>query len=518
MMQARETLRRVFARALGTPARIALLALLLLLVAWLLTGNWYKARLIQQARATTAGEVSARASALNAGIHQRIAYLQGLTSYARTEWPESGFDTQFRAYASGFYFNTTGVRTLLLAPQGVTRYIFPTLDREILSGYDVLNDPDPETRAAVQRAIQSGEITLSQPGELRQGGFGMTAWQAIFRGRELWGLAAIALNLETILAEAGITAPHEGLAVALRDNAGTTFLGEDTLWARDPVIETIVLPEGTWEMGALPAMGWSALVRSQMILFRLISLMVILLITWIVYLDRSRQQMLEQAVAQRTQQIVAAQKELEERVEERQRLSRDLHDSVSQVLYSIGLGAKAARSALDGNPAQATDAIDYISRLAEAGQIEMRALIFDLRPESLATDGLVTALERRLAVLRARYQLAVTAEICPEPELPLSAKEALYRVFQEATHNIVKHARANSVHVTLARTSAGYALEITDDGVGFDPSQDYPGHLGLQSMTERAQQQNGSLKIKSQPGQGTTIRLTLPETAGAVSS
>jgi signal transduction histidine kinase len=109
-------------------------------------------------------------------------------------------------------------------------------------------------------------------------------------------------------------------------------------------------------------------------------------------------------------------------LEERQRLARELHDSVSQALYGIALGAKTARTLLDQEPGRATDPLDYVLSLAEAGMAEMRALIFELRPESLETEGLAVALEKQAAALRARHEIDVEASICDEPEASLEAK------------------------------------------------------------------------------------------------
>jgi signal transduction histidine kinase len=197
-------------------------------------------------------------------------------------------------------------------------------------------------------------------------------------------------------------------------------------------------------------------------------------------------------------------------LEERQRLARELHDSVSQVLYSIGLGARTARTALERDPSQIAEALDYVNKLAEAGQIEMRALIFELRPESLRTDGLVAALEKQVAVLRTRHQLAAQASFCPEPDVPLAIKETLYRISQEAIHNIVKHAHATQVTLVLECSEDQIRLEVADNGIGFDPLAAYPGHLGLQSIRERAVPCQGRIQIDSTPGQGTKIQFVIP--------
>ena len=198
-------------------------------------------------------------------------------------------------------------------------------------------------------------------------------------------------------------------------------------------------------------------------------------------------------------------------LEERQRLARELHDSVSQALYGIGLGAAAVRSWLDTDPSQAIEPADYVLSLAEAGLAEMRALIFELRPESLAEEGLVAALEKQAASLRARYDLVVDADLGTEPETPLAVKETLYRIAQEALHNTVKHARANRVALRLEHRREEISLEITDDGIGFDPSGRFPGHLGLRSMRERVTRHGGDLVVESAPGQGVRIRVRVPQ-------
>jgi signal transduction histidine kinase len=203
-------------------------------------------------------------------------------------------------------------------------------------------------------------------------------------------------------------------------------------------------------------------------------------------------------------------------LQERQRLARELHDSVSQALYSISLGAHTARESLESSdPEQAKASIEYVLALTEAALAEMRALIFELRPESLETEGLVAALTKQVAVLRARYKLAVEADLAYEPDLSLERKQALYRIAHEALHNIIKHAQASSVVLRLARQESEIVLEVHDNGRGFDPMGSFPGHLGLHSMRERATKMSGTLTIESASGQGTYLRVRVPLEAGS---
>ncbi len=210
-------------------------------------------------------------------------------------------------------------------------------------------------------------------------------------------------------------------------------------------------------------------------------------------------------------------------LQERQRLARELHDSVSQALYGIALGARTARRLLDSAQAEDQRAapadaarddslrrklaqpLDYVLQLAEAGMAEMRALIFELRPESLQNEGLVAALSKHGASMQARHHIAVETEFCEEPQLSFDCKEALYRIAQEALHNIVKHAKATRASIRLASDGDGVTLEVRDNGAGFDPRGEFPGHLGLKSMRERIEKLGGTLTIDSAPGRGATV-------------
>jgi signal transduction histidine kinase len=208
-------------------------------------------------------------------------------------------------------------------------------------------------------------------------------------------------------------------------------------------------------------------------------------------------------------QLVAAAQE-KAALEERQRLARELHDSVSQALYGIALGARTALRTLDGGPHQVEAPIGYILALAEAGLADMRALIFELRPQALAEEGLVAALRKQLAALQARHGVATHAELGNEPSGALKVKQTLYRIAQEAMQNIARHAQASRVTVRLTETSAALALEIGDDGIGFDPNASFPGHLGLRSMRERISEIGGVLDLTSAPGKGTQVRVRAP--------
>ncbi|WP_159043195.1 GAF domain-containing sensor histidine kinase [Streptomyces sp. NBRC 110028] len=205
--------------------------------------------------------------------------------------------------------------------------------------------------------------------------------------------------------------------------------------------------------------------------------------------------------------------------EERQRVSRELHDSVSQALYGIALGARTARELLERDLAEPTgvvelaqlaEPIEYIRRLADVAIAETRTLLCQLRPESLEAEGLVAALTQHVETLRDRYGITAEATFGSEPETTPEAKHALYRIAQESLHNIAKHSRARNVTLHLLSGPDTVTLTVADDGVGFDSQGTFPGHLGLLSMHERAREVGGTLLVDSRPGQGSRIRATVP--------
>ena len=173
---------------------------------------------------------------------------------------------------------------------------------------------------------------------------------------------------------------------------------------------------------------------------------------------------------------------------ERSRLARELHDSVSQALFGIVLGANTMLTSADTNRPVTRDSMVYVLQLAQAALSEMRALIFELRPESLHAEGLLNVLRKQAEALAARHQLIVPTHFAEEePMLSLEAKEALYRIGLEAVQNVIKHAGAQRVELRLEQEQGRVRLKIQDDGKSFNPDDSFLDHFGLKTMAERAQ-------------------------------
>jgi signal transduction histidine kinase len=206
---------------------------------------------------------------------------------------------------------------------------------------------------------------------------------------------------------------------------------------------------------------------------------------------------------------------------ERSRLARDLHDSVSQALFSMTMHARAAQLSLTAAGLEQNSplgrSVAELAQLSRGAMAEMRALIFELRPGALAEEGLVAALVKQAAALTAREEVVITLE-APDIELELDAvtEEHLYRIVSEALHNVIKHAHADHAVVTLERETGVLRVEVSDDGAGFDQELARAGHLGLSTMIDRAALIGAELLVTSAPGAGTTVALSLPDRTAAV--
>ena len=195
-------------------------------------------------------------------------------------------------------------------------------------------------------------------------------------------------------------------------------------------------------------------------------------------------------------------------VSERNRLALELHDVVSQKLFSVVLTAEAAATLLDRDPAAARVRLERVGTLARESLDELRSLIDELRPPELERDGLAAALRKHVEVLAPLHGAEIGADLDEIPAEPERDRQVL-RVAQEALNNALRHAAATRVELALHTRDGGLELEVADDGIGFDPDDPElrARRLGLTSMEERAARAGGTLEIESVAGRGTRVRL-----------
>jgi signal transduction histidine kinase len=239
-------------------------------------------------------------------------------------------------------------------------------------------------------------------------------------------------------------------------------------------------------------------------------------ITRIIEQSYERRQLIEQLEATRSE-LASAERE-GGRLAERQRLARDIHDTLAQGFVSIVLQIQAAEAELPEGAEGARSHLERARRTARDNLAEARRLVWDLRPEALAAAPLGDALGRLTGRLAEETGVAATATVTGTPR-PLSAdaEVTLLRVTQEALANVSRHAHAGRVAVTLSYMDGETALDVHDDGDGFAPTADGfgpNGGLGLRGMRERVEALGGRLAVESTPGRGTTIAVTVPSSRG----
>jgi len=193
-------------------------------------------------------------------------------------------------------------------------------------------------------------------------------------------------------------------------------------------------------------------------------------------------------------------------IAERTRLARELHDSVTQSLYSVTLFAEAsARLLAMGEYSNAAENLRELRDTAQEALQEMRLLIFELRPSALEHNGLATALQARLDAVETRGGMKGELHVSGEDHLPPDLQDELYHIAQEALNNTLKHAHASQVDIYLSLSETCVKLQVCDDGSGFNPANLSRGGLGLAGMRERAQRIGGDLLVESTIGKGTKV-------------
>jgi signal transduction histidine kinase len=213
-------------------------------------------------------------------------------------------------------------------------------------------------------------------------------------------------------------------------------------------------------------------------------------------------------MAERVEAAMATERRLAE-AGERARIARELHDAISQDLFSLRLLAGGLRKALPGGSPLRVQA-ETMEQTATATMHEMQALLLELRPVALEDAGLVPALEELCGAYRERLGVGVDAQL-EAVELAPAAEHAVLRVVQEALANAVKHARPNRIRLLLQRHDGQVAVTVSDDGGGFDPAGAEDRHgMGLALMRQRVAEQGGSFRVDSTPGKGTTVQILLP--------
>jgi putative nucleotidyltransferase with HDIG domain len=382
----------------------ALLSLAVLLPAWWWGGLLYQERLVAEKRAQISLLLAIHGRDLATEIRGRLAALKALRSFVedRLRGEQAITPAEFAAFGSGLVNGMSGLRSLSVAPGGVTRHVYPP-GGESLTGQDLLHDARPQIRADVQRAVRTHRVVVSGPYALRPKGLGLVARQALYTHDTFWGIISVVLDLPPIFAEAGLDDPPPGLQVALLDPSGRLLAGPKSVQAGHPVSTPVDLPDGAWKLAAVPAAGWEAAVKATLFQFRAATLPIALLLTLLISLAAGYRARLSQAVRQKTEILQRSLADLREDGAQLNRKLDGLRQAMGATLRTLAQAVETKEPYTSGHHKRVAD-------LARTIGMEM-----GLADESL--EGIRTA-----AILHDIGKIPLPAEILNKPA-KLSAGE-----------------------------------------------------------------------------------------------
>jgi PAS domain S-box-containing protein len=307
----------------SVPRRKAMLAAAAALVVftgiWWSGHSWFHENLLAETRGEVLAELDQHGNELIVELNRRFGLLNLFKAFVDTHASSTAFGADFESFARERIEYIGGIYGVSLAPGGVMRFIYPLAGNESNLGNVLMEDPRPEVRADVARAIQSRGIVIGTLIDLRRGGVGVVGRLAVYRNDEFWGLINIAVDVLALLNEAGVTDKGK-LQMTVRDAAGRVFFGTPAVFQSDPIIHRIDLPEAYWELAAIPANGWSGAIGRELRIFDAGGLSAVLLLSVLAYYIAFRDARLALAVGDRTREIESAHRALEAELTERKAL------------------------------------------------------------------------------------------------------------------------------------------------------------------------------------------------------
>jgi len=261
------------------------LALVILIVAGWNSSNFYEHYLRQEVQEEFAVRVNSLSSALTQSINRRLALISGLSSFIETELSQTEEleNKMIAQIAADLYGSTEGILNIAVAPGGVMQCVYPYEENKTVLVQGPARDERPNVPPGMQRTTNTGNIILSQPMELIQGGQGIIARQAIYEDNNFWGITNFSVAIPPMLEEAGLLSAQSEMALALKDQSGQIFYGSEDVFASDAVTFTIHLPEGSWELAGMPVEGWRKIYQNDLWVYRSLCLILVVTLTMLIY-------------------------------------------------------------------------------------------------------------------------------------------------------------------------------------------------------------------------------------------
>jgi PAS domain S-box-containing protein len=315
----------------------ALIALFLMLI-WWQAGLWYQSQLISEERDEVADHLHSQGNSLATSISSRLDDLNGLHAFVQAEMGSSPerLDQSFSTFARNIYSQDSAIINLAIAPKGVFQHVYPPDSKDMI-GRSLFRDLPPSFRMDLERAIKTGEMVITQPHEMRRGGLGIVARRAVLDNGSFWGIVSMTIDARSVL-QSSVNATSGGLNMALKDSGGHVFLGEESVFQSDPVIHRVSLPDGYWELAAVPVRGWAGSVQVPLRIAQMAGLIIIGLLVSLFYLAASREDFLSQMIREKTSDLekeLAERKRAEKALQERESHLRAIFEAAENVAFII---------------------------------------------------------------------------------------------------------------------------------------------------------------------------------------
>jgi signal transduction histidine kinase len=518
-------------------------------------GKWVEGRV----RTSVDEQLLQQSVILGNALNSKISLLYGLRSYVATNTSNKIRKAEFDIIASSLRGSSTSIRALQLVEDGFITQMYPLNGNESAVGLNLLNDPRPAVSVSVRRAYENDFVTINGPLELKQGGQAIVARMPIYRDGSVWGLAAIVIDLPELFLETGISANEGNLLFAVRDQNRGTFFGSDEVFAKSPERQRVPLPDGYWDLAAVPADGWLSLVSDEVLAFRISGVVIILLLTTLFFVSSRSKYVLRKLVDRRTQELESLNTELRHEVEVRRRTEVDLIMARDKAEHSdrlkdsfIATMSHEIRTPLhvilgyvdllhhpEGSSISDDHAL-YMRSMKNAGQRLMRSVEEMLHISSLRAGTFNMDLEDFDIVESTRMVVREFHHAAKERGITLAFKSTLaqamvyadrYSLEQAVTNlvdNAIKYTERGEVEIFVRGEGNDCTLSVRDTGIGI--SDDYIHHvfdvfsqektgynrpydglgLGLSLTRQFVEINSGKIGVKSEKGRGSEFTISFP--------
>ncbi|MGM0472047.1 MAG: PAS domain-containing protein, partial [Bacillota bacterium] len=293
---------------------VIVIAIIIIIPLCLVINNLYGDYLLQQKREEIRNNLLSYKVTLSNVINNRFSLIKGLEAFVISNFDQQIDYREFNSFAYSLYNSVDGIKNLIIAPDGINKFVFPLTDNEASLGHNLIQDQRVNVREDVKRAIRTGDITISGPYKLRQGGHGIILRKAIFNRDQFWGLVTMAISMDSIYQSVGLTDEKVSLNIALRKD-NRNFYGESRIFANNPVMLKVDLPDGKIDVAAIPKRGWQNSIRKRSGIFQINLIFISLLLLSLIYFISFRMAKIKELVNQQTNRLNETKERLELAIE-----------------------------------------------------------------------------------------------------------------------------------------------------------------------------------------------------------